>query len=459
MHAPYFQTVLILGFLFASNFVQAQNHPIQVGIAKIDITPSEPIRLTGYANRTEESQGVDQQLWAKAIAFGSDADGPSLLITVDVLGIPGYMGDDLAGVLKKEYPIDRKNISICATHTHSAPAFGGVASLIFSELPAAHFGRIAAYTSFIQEQLEAVAKQALENREPALLSWNIGKADFAMNRRVLKDGRWENFGAVPDGPVDHDLPVMKITDLNGNLKALWINYACHCTTLKGDYNKIHGDWAGAACVNLETDHPGTTALISIGCGADSDPQPRGKMEHVLQHGKTISDEVDRLLAEPMTALSHAPSAQYSLVDLPFAHVPARAELQDRGEKSNWTDIYAKKNLELLIDGKDIPVSISYPIQTWTFGEDLAIVFLAGEVVVDYALRLKSNLDRNRVWLNAYANDAPCYIASRRIIREGGYEAESSMHYYNKPSPFQPVVEDRIVYKVLELLGEPFLKDE
>ena len=84
-----------------------------------------------------------------------------------------------------------------------------------------------------------------------------------------------------------------------------------------------------------------------------------------------------------------------------------------------------------------------------------MVNLAGEVVVDYSLRLKKELGARRLWINAYSNDVPCYIASRRVINEGGYEAVSSMYYYDKPSPFSEEVEDLIIHAVHDLLPETF----
>ena len=36
-------------------------------------------------------------------------------------------------------------------------------------------------------------------------------------------------------------------------------------------------------------------------------------------------------------------------------------------------------------GETFPAEIDYSVTTWTFGDDLAMVFLPGEVVVDYAL--------------------------------------------------------------------------
>jgi uncharacterized protein (TIGR02145 family) len=84
-----------------------------------------------------------------------------------------------------------------------------------------------------------------------------------------------------------------------------------------------------------------------------------------------------------------------------------------------------------------------------------MVFLAGEVVVDYSLRLKKELVAERLWITAFANDVPCYIASRRVIQEGGYEVESSMYSYNRPSRFSEVVEDLIVAAVYDLLPESY----
>ena len=91
------------------------------------------------------------------------------------------------------------------------------------------------------------------------------------------------------------------------------------------------------------------------------------------------------------------------------------------------------------------------MQTWTLGDDLALAYLPGEVVVDYARRLKRELDGRRLWVMAYANDVPCYIPSERVLKEGGYEADSSMIYYGQPAPCASGLEAKIVRKVHELV--------
>ena len=65
-----------------------------------------------------------------------------------------------------------------------------------------------------------------------------------------------------------------MTGADGKLLAVVVNYACHNTTLRGDFLQIHGDWAACAQQCIEADNPGAAALVTIGCGADSDPPAR-----------------------------------------------------------------------------------------------------------------------------------------------------------------------------------------
>ncbi|MDP1561556.1 MAG: HEAT repeat domain-containing protein, partial [Pirellulaceae bacterium] len=97
----------------------------------------------------------------------------------------------------------------------------------------------------------------------------------------------------------------------------------------------------------------------------------------------------------------------------------------------------------------------YPVQTWSFGSDLAMVFLGGEVVVDYAQLLRRDLDPDRLWITAYANDVPCYIPSKRILQEGGYEGGDAMVWYDLPARLTPETQDLIVDEVKKQLGTTF----
>ncbi|MBN2130913.1 MAG: hypothetical protein JW741_15535, partial [Sedimentisphaerales bacterium] len=102
------------------------------------------------------------------------------------------------------------------------------------------------------------------------------------------------------------------------------------------------------------------------------------------------------------------------------------------------------------------VDTTYPylVQVARFGDDLTMIALAGEVVVDYSLRLKAELAGAPVWVMGYANDVFGYVPSERVLREGGYEAKGAILYYGTmPTPFLPSVEELIVGKVHELVNQ------
>jgi neutral ceramidase len=92
----------------------------------------------------------------------------------------------------------------------------------------------------------------------------------------------------------------------------------------------------------------------------------------------------------------------------------------------------------------LPLSQAAPVQVWTFGPDLTLVALGGEVVVDYALRLARELPGRPVWIAGYSNDVFGYVPSRRVLREGGYEGGDAMIYYGRPGPFTEDVEEIII---------------
>ena len=122
------------------------------------------------------------------------------------------------------------------------------------------------------------------------------------------------------------------------------------------------------------------------------------------------------------------------------------------------DKYAKRHAEMVLAelAKNGRVDATYPylVQVLRFGDDLTMIALAGEVVVDYSLRLKAELAGTPVWVAGYTNDVFGYVPSERVLREGGYEAEGAILYYGTmPTPFLPSVEERIVAKVHELVKQ------
>ena len=418
-----------------------------VGVARVDITPDYPIRLTGFASRKTESEGVAQRIHAKALAIGTDAEGPAVLITVDNLGVSDTIRTELLRRLKNTR-LRHDRLAICSSHTHSAPMIAGVAPNIFmADLPPDQQSRVDRYTRELTMKLEQVIRAALADRRPSRIEWTQGKVGFAMNRR-----------GKPIAPVDHDLPVLRVVAPEGIVRAVFVSYACHCVTL--GLNTVHGDWAGSAQLALEADHPGAIGLVAIGCGADQNPNKRGTPDMADALGRQIADEVKRLFPSPWKELSTPPTARAKRIALDYDKLPTRAEWEALAtNKAQQISYHAKKNLARLDRGEALPTQLPYLIQTWNFGTNLALVFLPGEVVVDYGLRLKREFDGARLWVHGYANDDPCYIPSERVLQEGGYEGGGAMVYYDRPTKFAPGLENKIVSTVRELLPRDFVSNK
>ena len=428
----------------------------RVGVAKIDVTPTHPTLLAGYGGRTKEHEGVDTPIWVRALVIDL-AESPCALVAVDNCGVPAPVVESVTKRL--EGKIARERLVVASTHTHNAPTLTGYARVVWSGRASSEaMDRTERYTRFLAENIVKAVERALDDRKPCTLWWTQGRVEFGGNRRVLHDSRWGGFGFQVDGPVDHSLPLLLVRDEEGKPKALWTSYACHCTTV-GGRNHVGGDWAGFANDEIEAVFAGATSLTTIGCGADVGPQPSGSLEIARQHGVTLAKEVQRLVAangdDRLRRLEAAKiDARMQRLRLPFAPLPDRNHWET--VQGHFEREHARLQLERLDRGESLPTHLeNYPVTTWTFGDDLAVVFLAGEVVVDFAVRLKRELDWRRLWINAWANDVPGYIPSKRVLAEGGYEADFSQIYYDLPTRYAEGVEDVVVEAVKASLGETF----
>lgn len=414
------------------------------GAVRVDITPGYPVRLSGYGGRRDESSGVAQRIFARALALGEEGAPPAVLVAVENLGVPDRVVTEVAGRVEKKAGVPRERFALASTHTHSAPMLSGICETLFGvDIPPEHQASIDQYTRELTDLLEKAALDALEARAPARLEWGRGKAGFAGNRRTK------------GGPVDHELPLLRALNAAGGTIAVVAGYACHCTALGGDFNQVCGDWAGFASEMIESRSPGSVALVLIGCGGDADPYPRTGLDLAKRHGQEIAAEAERLLTSGMKPLSGKLEGRFRRVELPFAPHPERKEWERRAKDAGAVGHHARRQLARLDRSEALQTHVSYPVETWTFGDDLAIVFLAGEVVVDYSLRLKRDLDGSRLWVAAYANDVPGYIPSRRILSEGGYEGGGAMIYYDRPGPFDASVEEKIIDTVRAMVPRAF----
>ena len=419
----------------------------KAGAAKVVITPESLMWMSGYGSRDHAAEGKLHDLWAKALVLEDLAGHRVALVTLDLVGIDRGLSLSIRDTLDKKYGLARPHVAICCSHTHTGPVVGrNLRAMYF--LDAAQEKLVDQYTDTLEGKISEVVGQAISRLAPAQLAWANGRATFAVNRRANPEAEVPALAAAGKlrGPVDHDVPVLSVRDAAGGLKAIVCGYACHATALS--FYQWSGDWPGFAQIDLERAHPEAVALFWAGCGADQNPLPRRTVELAQEYGRQMSAAVDQVLAGGMTAVTGNLSTSYAEIDLPLSTLPARDELEKQAQSADKFQAGRGKLLLKQIDaGQPLSPTYPYPIQVWRLGNGPAWITLGGEVVVDFAVRLKEELGREKTWVAGYTNDVMAYIPSRRVLTEGGYEGGGAMVYYGLPTVWAPEVEELIVREV------------
>lgn len=389
------------------------------GTATVAVTPQKLLWMAGYAGRKKPAEGKVQDLFAKALALQDEQGNKLAFVTLDLIGVPQLLRRAVAQRAEKEFGLPPAHLVMNASHTHSGPSLR-TTPLTDADKDNPKAKDLWDYTQKLQNDLVGLIGKALKEMQPARLTWNKARCGFAMNRRrdytLPPDHPNANKAPNPDGPVDHEVPALRIEAPDGTLRATLFGYACHNTSL-GFYNWC-GDYAGFAQEYLQEHRPGFTALFLMGCGADQNPYPRRSdvvpgvtdLELSMQHGRSLSNAVEMALAVNPRPVQGLIRAAYEEIKLSYAKA-GRADHD-------------------------------YPVQVIKLGNDLTFITLGSEVVVDYSLRFKREFaGAAGVWVAGYSNDYTGYVPSLRVLKEGGYEAAAG---------WAESVEERIAAKVHEL---------
>lgn len=394
--------VLAASLVFAAEGPSTEAPPWKAGVAAAAITPDGPLPMAGYAGRKAPAEGAEQDLFAKALAIEDLEGNRVVILTLDLIGVQDRLRAAVTARVEQQHQLPPHALLMNASHTHCGPAYGR--------------DECADYFKRLSDTLVDLVDQALAGLEPATLSYCRARCGFAMNRRTPTESGYRNH-PNPAGPVDHTVPVLRVASPAGETRAVLFGYACHNTTM--GFLKWLGDYAGYAQEYLQQDHPGVTALFLMGCGADQNPYPRSQLEYAQRHGRSLATAVEAALEIGQSTPRHQRPIRG----------PVRCVLET-------------VDLDPKATGR---AAFPYPVHVIRFGNDLSIVALGAETVVDYSLRLQRELaepDGPVIWVAGYSNTYGGYVASQRVLDEGGYEADNC--------PWQPTLEDRITTKASEL---------
>lgn len=263
MHSRKMKIVAAIGLLLVAQTSVGRTpaESLQAGSARVEITPAADALPGPYSS-------ILDPLYARAI-FLENGQSRAVLLNADVGAIPTSITDNVTAQIVRELNVPAANIFISATHDHNA-IFGGAASPAGTSKDADT--RVSAFQSKLVSGLVAAAKQAKARMQSARIGFGTGNLYLNVNRDAI-DEQSRLWSQEPnlDYPSDKTLAVVKIESTNGELIAVYMNYAMHAVSLFLN-GKVSGDFPGEAERYIErTFGDKVVALWTSGAAGDQNP--------------------------------------------------------------------------------------------------------------------------------------------------------------------------------------------
>lgn len=418
---------------------------LRAGVARVEITPSPGIDLTGYIARQNPSTGVRDPLYARALAL-DDGQRQIALVSCDLLSLEREFVHDTRRRITLATGIPGLQVMLAATHTHAGPATFFLQDCGDPD---------PAYVEELQARIVALVRQAQSALQPAMLA--VGKGSSATgvhNRRT------------PGDVIDPAVEVLRVDRADGAPLAVVVNYACHPTALSADNTLVSADYPGYVCAQVEA-ATGAVCLFLTGAIGDVGPVARGDAV-LAQIGQAVAGETLRVLPGCMPLSGTRLDTEGEILALPLADLPSREQLlrlragyrqqaleaEGRREPlqariaralAGWTE----RILDMHKD-RTLHATVPAEIHTLHVGE-LTIVGVPGELFVELGLQIKVAAPAAPVMVVGFANDSIGYIPARRAYPQGGYEIDDAYKYYGYPAVLAPEAGEMIVASAARLV--------
>lgn len=436
---------------------------LKAGTGKVCISPRVGAPLAGFAARHETSDGIHDDLYARALVLET-AETAVAFVSVDLLALPGEFVRQVRNSIGAGTGLRPESIMIASTHTHAGPV---TITTFFNPDESVDAGYMNALASAIVESVTS----AWRNRYPARVGAGSGHVEGVGVNRRSRDQK----------PVDEEVGIIRITDADARTRAVLINYSCHPTVLGPDNLKVTGDFPAFAVQEIESalGDDGFAMFVNgtqgnISMGHSSELSAIG----VITPGRTFARaaELGHLLAAatqaalPSIKIDDRPILKAGAVHagLPLKHYPGLDETrqlldQAKAKLSALTSTNGDHTDEVRrARSEHLYASIDnfYARETAVFADGLLPIELQGirindavfvavpaEVFVEIGLRIKEKASAP-TFIVGIANGYIGYLPTAVAYEVGGYEVVSSK--------CRPEAEEVLVENVLSLRQQLFL---
>ncbi len=301
-------TIRILGILWLlviTPLSVLHTQTIRAGVGKANISSTEPGTI------------VNDSLYVKALIL-EDNQKTIAIITIDVVAlekighVPDHYLTSVRTLLQEKFNIQPGHVLINASHCHGKPR-----------------------PDVVGQTIHAV-EQALQDMEPVQMGVDRGMEDrISINRRLkLTNGKERDirhaYSLPPDeeiegvGVIDTEIGIMCLRTLEGNMKAVMYNYACHPiqgVPSRGDRGNSAGFPGYASDLIEKVYNEGSMAFFIQGCAGDVNPvlyknvaTPRSAEIHGIMLGSTILKQISQLDYQDVKKLDYI----HETIELPLA---------------------------------------------------------------------------------------------------------------------------------------------
>lgn len=402
---------------------------LQAGLARVNITPPLGTYLSG--GNFGRSKGVIDNLYAASLILQNNKTC-IVIITADLIGISRTCVENVRRDIEQKLGITGNNILIAASHTHSGPA------AVFLR----GWGKIdKKWIAGLQKKLVEVTAAAFSNLQDVLVGVGKGKIkSLTVNRRN------------PKGPIDPEIGVLQIEDLQHNPRAILVNFSCHPVTLHGYKNLISSDFAGYLRRTIQKAKGSkTTVLYANGAMGNINPAGfkgagKGNMALARRMGRELGKKVleisDSIHVSPHQDLK----VNFQYIKLPLAPLPASAQLEEEIKRNTdivqnkWTPVgrESKEYYQNLInwakdalafkEKKQCPPNLELELQAIQIG-DAVLLAIPAEVYVEIGLALKAASPFKSTFIIGQANGAIGYLPTKEAFEKNFYEAGQAPRRY------------------------------
>jgi neutral ceramidase len=398
--------LLIAALLVFPVFSQAGEQPgvFKVGVAKRDITPTEPVPMWGYGARHDAlSTGTLDPLYAAALVIQAGTNKLAL-VGLDLGRAPAERSlQIIRNRIKALAGIDYSFIA--GSHTHHGPV------LELTDEPGKGKGKFDAALRYYREMEDGIAGAIIE------ANGKLTPVKMATGSVRLEQFNRNRHTKIEPKPSDRDLSVMRFDDTSGKPLAVVVNFAAHPTMIQAQTMKFSADYVGALKAEVEKEM-GAATIFMQGAAGDQSVNP-GTNSGYQAFGQALGREVIKLA----TSLTPVQVANPSLVvkedRLKFV---SRIDLSDPGVRAAYSLAFFP---ELIPNFADEYVEGVRPrVTVALLNGDLALVGVSGEFFSNHSLRLKERARVNRLFFFGYCNGYHQYFPTIEAVAEGGYGADS-----------------------------------